>query len=211
MIYTNIIEKAMKESTLLKPVNTSMELLAQENGVCARVSKTEKLAQDDANTFVNVPGIDFHNGTISVEVCGRLLSDAPAHARGFIGLVFRANADTSEFESFYIRPANGRSCTDPIRRAHGCQYFSFPGYTFSYFREFGIDGFEAPVDDIALGQWTNIRAEIHGKRADFFVNDCRVLTVEDLKHGGAARGSVGLYVDIGTDGFFRNLSIVCED
>ena len=146
-----------------------------------------------------------------MDVCGKLLADAPAHARGFIGIVFRAKEDTSEFESFYIRPTNGRDCTDPIRKAHGCQYFSFPGYSFSYFRDFGIEGYEAPVDDIALGEWANIRAEIHGEHADFFVNDRCVLTVEQLKHGDAARGSVGLYVDIGTDGFFRNLSVNCED
>jgi hypothetical protein len=32
-----------------------------------------------------------------------------------------------------------------------------------------------------------------------------------LKHGANNRGSVGLYVDIGTDGYFRNLSVDCFD
>lgn len=206
MIYSNVLENA-----LLVPVNTSLEMIPGESGMCVRTSKISKLEQNDANTFVNVKNVDFHNGTISVDVCGKLLPDAPAHARGFIGIVFRGKEDTSEFESFYIRPTNGRGCTDPIRKAHGCQYFSFPGYTFEYFRDFGIAGYEAPVDDIALGQWANIRAVIHGQHADFFVNGHCVLTVEDLKHGDAARGSVGLYVDIGTDGYFRNLSVECED
>ena len=31
------------------------------------------------------------------------------------------------------------------------------------------------------------------------------------QHGSASRGSVGLYVDIGTDGLFKNLSIDYED
>jgi len=35
-----------------------------------------------------------------------------------------------------------------------------------------------------------------------------VLTVEDLKLGPAARGAVGLWVDIGTEGYFANLRIV---
>lgn len=211
MNYTNIFEKAVNERALLEPVNTSLELISGEEGMCVRTSKISKLEQNDANTFVNVKGIDFHNGTISVDVCGKLLPDAPAHARGFIGIVFRASEDTSEFESFYIRPTNGKDCTDPVRKSHGCQYFSFPGYTFSYFRDFGIDGCEAPVDEIALGEWTNIRAEIYGDTGVFYVNDRQKLKVDHLKHGANAHGTVGLYVDIGTDGFFRNLSVECKD
>ncbi len=43
-----------------------------------------------------------------------------------------------EFESFYVRPTNGRGFDDPICKTHGCQYFAYPGYTFKYFREFGM-------------------------------------------------------------------------
>lgn len=114
----------------------------------------------DENTYLKINDIDFHNGTIEVDVCGLLLPDAPDYARGFIGIVFRANESDSGFESFYIRPSNGKDCSDPVRRAHGCQYFSYPGYTFSYFREFGIDKYEGCVDTIALGEWSHIRAEI---------------------------------------------------
>ncbi len=99
--------------------------------------KTDKV-QPDENTYLKIRDLDFHNGVIEADVCGKLLPDAPDYARGFIGIVFRASADDSEFESFYIRPTNGKDCTDPVRKAHGCQYFSYPGYTFSYFREFGI-------------------------------------------------------------------------
>lgn len=207
----NILEQAAKEPTLLAPVNTSLQFVSEEDGLCVRASKISKLDQNDANTFVHVKNLDFHNGTISVDVCGTLLADAPDFARGFIGIVFRASEDTSEFESFYIRPTNGRDCTDPVRKSHGCQYFSFPGYTFSYFRDFGITGYEAPVEDIALGQWANIRAEVHEDTAVFFVNNRQILKVGGLKHGANARGTVGLYVDIGTDGFFRNLRVECED
>ena len=38
-----------------------------------------------------------------------------------------------------------------------------------------------------------------------------MLRVEGFKHGPDARGSVGLYVDIGTDGRFKNLSIETTD
>lgn len=175
-----------------------------------QVQKTEKTLPDE-NTFLRLDGVSFHNGTIDVDVCGRLLPDAPDYARGFIGIVFRADASGSEFESFYIRPTNGRGCTDPVRQMHGCQYFSYPGYTFAYFREFGIDIYEARADMIALNEWCHIHAEIQDDAGTFYVNGEKLLHVCPLKHGALARGSVGLYVDIGTDGLFRNLQIECTD
>ncbi len=171
-----------------------------------QVSKIDK-QQPDENTYLKARDVCFHNGVIEVDVCGRLLPDAPDFARGFIGIVFRANESGSEFESFYIRPTNGKDCADPIRKAHGCQYFSYPGYTFSYFREYGITEYEGPVATIALNVWSHIRAEIHDDRGLFFVDGQKVLEVNGFKHGPASRGSVGLYVDIGTDGWFRNLKI----
>ena len=46
--------------------------------------------QPDENTYLKLNEMVFHNGIIEVEVCGRLLPDAPDFARGFIGIVFRA-------------------------------------------------------------------------------------------------------------------------
>ena len=176
----------------------------------AQVCKADK-PQPDENTYLKARGICFHNGVIQVEVCGGLLPDAPDYARGFIGIVFRANENDSEFEAFYIRPANGGDCADPVRKAHGCQYFSYPGYTFSYFREFGVTVYEAPVNTIALNRWSRIRAEIREDHGVFFVDGVKVLEVSGFKHGAHSRGGVGLYVDIGTDGLFRNLTVECAD
>ena len=86
------------------------------------------------NTYLKIRDIAFHNGVIEVDVCGRLLPDAPDYARGFIGIVFRPMQATASLNPFYIRPTNGRDCDDPVRRAHGCQYFSYLGYTFFLFR-----------------------------------------------------------------------------
>lgn len=187
--------------------HTDMEII-DENLI--RVWKTDSL-EPDINTYTAVKGSDFHNGIIEVDVCGRLLKDAPDYARGFIGIVFRGKERGKEFESFYIRPTNGKNCDDPIRRTHGCQYFSFPGYTFSYFREFGITEYENHVDTIALNEWSHIRAEIRDDHAVFSVDGIEVLEVNGFKHGPDTRGNVGLYVDIGTDGLFRNLNIIYED
>ena len=194
-----------QDSTI--PIHTAAEYLPDET---VRIHKIDK-ALPDENTYLKIRDIAFHNGVIEVDVCGRLLPDAPDYARGFIGIVFRANASDSEFESFYIRPTNGRNCDDPVRRAHGCQYFSYPGYTFSYFREFGITEYEGQVDSIALNQWSHLRAEIKDDTGVFYVDGKKVLAVEGFKHGPDSRGSVGLYVDVGTNGFFKNLTVDCMD
>ncbi len=187
--------------------HTVMEYQDQET---VRVWKIESL-EPDINTYAKVDGSDFHNGTIEVDVCGKLLPGAPDYARGFIGIVFRAADDGREFECFYIRPTNGKDCEDPVRRSHGCQYFSFPGYTFAYFREFGINEYENQVDTIALNTWSHIKAVIKDDCGMFYVDNVLVLKVDGLKHGPYSRGNVGLYVDIGTDGWFRNLVITSAD
>lgn len=190
----------------LIPVHTLLSL----EGEIARVAKTDN-KQPDENTYVKIRETPFHNGIIEVDVKGSLLSNAPDYARGFIGIVFRVNDSDCEFESFYIRPTNGKGCDDSVRKAHGCQYFSYPGYTFSYFREFGITTYENQVDTIALNEWSHIRAEITDDSGIFFVDGIKVLEVQGLKHGAYARGNVGLYVDDGTDGFFKNLKITYTD
>ena len=176
-----------------------------------RVTKKEKLMQFDENTFVKLKDMDFHNGIIRVKMLSKLLPDAPDFARGFIGIVFRVKQDNSEFESFYIRPTNAVT-EDPVRRAHGCQYFSYPGYTFSYFREFGITEYEAPIHN-GLNEWIQLTAIIRDENAKFYLNEEKapVLAVRSLKHGKEARGSVGFYSEIGTEAFFKDFEVECTD
>lgn len=193
-----------------KAVHTHLEETVINDEPVLRVYKADKQDVFDTNTLALVKDSDFHNGCIEADMLARLLPNAPDFARGFIGIVFRTKEDTSEFESFYVRPTNGRGCDDPLRRSHGSQYFSFPGYTFAYFREFDIKDYEAPAD-IDLDEWIHLKAVIHDADAEFYVNDQLVLTVHDLKHGEDAHGAVGFYVDTGTDAYFKNLSITPEN
>lgn len=192
----------------LRGVHASAEPAVLDGEPVLRVVKTDKQERFDENTYARVEGLRFRDGVIRVKLRSRLLPDAPDFARGFLGIVFRADERDAEFESFYVRPTNGRSCQDPVRRVHGCQYFSYPGYTFSYFREHGIDGYEAACD-IDLDEWIELKAVIRGDRGEFYVNDMEspALVVQPLKHGSGTVGGVGIYVDAGTEGFCKDLVV----
>ncbi len=69
----------------------------------------------DMPTFVLIPA-DFKNGTIEVEVLGRLNGKGPPDARAFIGLAYRVVDGEGRFESAYLRPLNGRKKNPPSPR-----------------------------------------------------------------------------------------------
>lgn len=196
----------VKENSF-QAVHTSIENINFEGEEVLKVTKADKIMEFDENTYAKLKEVTFHNGVIEVKVLSRLLPDAPEFARGFIGIAYRISEDDQKFEAFYVRPTNGR-INDPVRRAHGCQYFSYPKYTFAYFRDHNITQYEAPVD-IGLNEWITIKAVIHDDKAQFYINndDKPVLEVDDMKHGAKAKGAIGFFVDIGTEGYFKDLKI----
>ena len=63
--------------------------------------------------------------------------------------------------------------------------------------------------DLITGTWTKMRIEVEAEKAKLFVhdNDQPTIIVNDLKHGPKLKGGIGLYIDNGTEGFFKNLEI----
>lgn len=192
-------------------VNVNAKLTTLKKDIVLRVVKSNKIMEFDENTYTKVTNFSFHNGIIEVKMLSRLLSNAPNFARGFIGIAFRINDDDSKFESFYIRPTNGHS-EDPIRKNRAVQYFSYPNYTFEYFRNLNIADYEGSAD-IKLNEWITLKAIIQESRGEFYINNNETpsLVVENMKLGEAASGSIGLFVDIGTEAFFKDLKIIKFD
>ena len=172
-----------------------------------RVVKDSTVKEADEPTFARTKEIDFSNGIIEVSVLSRLLKNAPATARGFIGVAFRINDTDSQFECIYIRPTNGRA-DDQVRRNHSIQYFSFPDYKFDRLRKESPEKYESYAD-MGLNEWIKLKIVVKGKQAKLFINENKQpsLIVNDLKHGDNSSGAVGLYVDNGTEGFFTDLRI----
>lgn len=184
-------------------INTFAEETVLDGEKVLRVVKNQRLNDFDIDSIVKLKDMDFHNGTIEVEMLSRLLPDAPDFARGFIGIAFRIVDDA--FESFYIRPTNAMT-TDPVRKSHGCQYFAFPKYTFAYFREKNISDYENAMP-YGLDTWVKLTAKVEDDSAEFYLNDNLTLKVGDLKHGKNLRGSAGFFLDTGTEAFYKNLRI----
>ncbi|WP_229376801.1 hypothetical protein [Fibrella aquatilis] len=191
----------------LKPNLVSMSFERLMGKEALRVVKDSSVQKVDEPTFVRLEGIDFTNGTIQVKVLSRLLKNAPELARGFIGVAFRINEANSSYESIYIRPTNGRA-TDQVRRNHAIQYYSYPDYKFDRLRKEAPERYEA-YSDMTLNEWITLTVVVKDRQAQLYLNNNKQpsLIVNDLKHGAGTSGGVGLWVDIGTEGYFADLTI----
>lgn len=194
-----------KNNLIANKVNMQIVNLKGENVV--RVVKDSTVKEADQPTFVKIKNTNFKNGSIEVDVLSRLLTTATPTDRGFIGLAFRIDDTNSKFESIYIRPTNGRA-EDQVRRNHSIQYFSFPDYKYERLRKENPEKYESHAD-MGLNEWITMKIEVKGSQAKLFLNKNKYpsLIVNDLKHGPDAMGAIGLFVDVGTEGYFRNLKI----
>jgi len=186
-------------------VYMSVEKMGNKQVVKVIMDSTVK--KSDEPTFVKIKGIDFKDGAIEIKVLSRLLKTAPASARGFIGVAFHIDSLNSKFEGIYLRPTNGRA-EDQLRRNHSIQYFSYPDYDFDRLRKEAGGVYESYAD-MGLNEWITMRIEVKGKQARLFLNDNKQpsLIVNDLKLGDNLSGAIGLWVDTGTEGYFKDLKI----
>ncbi len=160
----------------------------------------------DQPTFVRIPA-EFRDGTLQVDVLSRLTADAPADARAFAGLAYRVTGDVDAFEAVYLRPLNGRKTNPPPPRdRRAVQYFAYPDHPFDRLRTDHPDGRYEAAADIGPDEWIHLRLDIHDTTVTATVDGHRVLTLTETK-AAPATGDVGLFVDIGTEAYFRDLTI----
>ena len=109
----NLITLPLNDAAQVKPRNVTVKAVRYRDSDALEVRQTGPYRGFDTDTFAFVPGLDFHDGTIEVDVAGSSLADAPANARGFIGVAFRIDEQGGTFacEGLYIRPAMGAPAT----------------------------------------------------------------------------------------------------
>lgn len=163
----------------------------------------------DETHYARLLGLDdFENGTIEVKMYSQIQDPSPyPPAAGFIGLYFRIQEDDSAFESIYLRPKVGR-VNDQRARNHTVQYFSYPDYKFQTLRDNFPPGSYEGSAPVALNEWITMRIEVNGETAEMFINDMKYSSfVVGKMLGKNKKGYVGLYVDIATIGYFRDLKV----
>ena len=152
-------------------------------------------------------GIDFDNGIIEAEIAGAPMAGAAAGARGFVGLAFRLQGDMRTYDAFYLRPTNGRA-DDQVRRNHSAQYIAHPDWPWFRLRKETPEKYESYVD-LVPGELTKVKIEVRGALAKLYVHDQPqpTLIVNDLKSGANGKGAIALWLDVGTEAHFRNLTV----
>jgi hypothetical protein len=176
--------------------------LRVERAAAAPAGQQERVAY-----LAQIENLEFSNGVIEVELAGAPAADAGEGARGFVGVAFRLQADKKTFDSFYLRPTNGRA-EDQERRNHSTQYHAPPLWTWDRLRKETPGKYESYVDLVA-GEWTKVKIDVRGDRARLYVHDSEqpALIVNDVKSGVDAKGAVALWIEPGTVAHFRNLTV----
>jgi hypothetical protein len=162
----------------------------------------------DEPHYARLVGLDdFENGTIEVMMYSQLQNPPPySGIAGFIGMFFRVEKDDSGFDAIYVRPKVGRSSNQRARN-HAVQYISYPHYKFDTLRKIAPHKYEGSAP-VALNEWIKMRIEVNGETAEMFINDARYSTfIVDKLLGSNKKGGIGVYVDIGTIGYFRDLKV----
>jgi hypothetical protein len=147
------------------------------------------------------------NGTIKVAMLGRLNGKGPADARAFIGLAYRIVDGGAHFEATYLRPLNGRKMRPPTPRdKRAIQYFAYPDWKFDRLRHVYPDGRYETGADIAGDEWITLKLDIDDTRLVVSINGQEELVLTESKAAPVA-GGLGLWMDIGTEGYFGNLRV----
>ena len=194
--------KLEKSNLTANKVSMSFENLGGKKVL--RICKDTTVKAVDEPTFVRINNLDFQDGSIEVKVLSRLLKTAKPSDRGFIGIAFRIDEKNATYESIYIRPTNGRA-DDQIRRNHSVQYYSYPDFKFDRLRKESPEKYETYAD-IGLNEWITLRIELKGNKAVLYINNQNSASfiVNDML-GSLKTGGIGLWVDVGTEGYFKDL------
>ena len=87
------------------------------------------------------------------------------------------------------------------------QYYAYPDYKFDRLRK-ESPGLYETYADVGLDERISFRIEFDGGKARLFINNQKYpsFIVEKMK-GSTTNGSVALWVDIGTVGYFIDLKV----
>ncbi|MFN9999425.1 MAG: hypothetical protein ACK52X_07375 [bacterium] len=208
-------QKVKWENRTLELINTKHQLvkingksvLKLERDLIALPFDEKNLESSvDQPTFAKLFDTDIKNGIVEVKMMSKIMENSPfKEAKGFIGIGFRID-NNNHFEGIYLRPANSRA-EDQLRRNHTVQYFTYPGYSFSKLRKEAAGVYETYAD-IGLSEWIDVKIVFRDKKALLYINNQQHPSfIVNKLLGNTGSGSIGLWVDVGTVGYFKDLKV----
>jgi len=169
-------------------------------------------AQD--NGFLELPNVILNEGFISVDIAAvrnRYFYILPRFNNlvvgAFAGLKFRIQGVDDQQDAIEIRTANGlRNNPPPIPALvnFSAQLSAPPVYIFSNL--LSNASYSAPTD-VAEGEWFRLNLVIKNNRVSASTGECpndRIIFDQVPLLGANAPGTVGLWVQTGTDAYFSN-------
>jgi len=171
-----------------------------------RGRKAVRLTTDQEAGFAFLKETQFRDGTIEFDMATKTLTPPGVRMPGFTGIAFRASADASHYEMFYLRPRNSLS-DDQAMRNHSVQYVAEPGFGWEKLRRQWPFIYESYAE-LQPEEWTHVKIEVHGRHAELFLNGSSnpSLIVDGLK-GEELQGAVALWGYTREESYFSNLKI----
>lgn len=180
----------------LNASNRTISRVTDNNRSGVRLSE----AQGEGPAYL--PGIEFANGTIELDMKGKDVQGA-----SFVGVAFHG-VDGSTYDAIYFRPFNFKT-DDQARVLRAVQYISHPAYPWQKLRADHPGQYEkrvTPVPD--PNDWFHARVVVASPKVSVFVDDGKepCLTVNQLSD--RRKGLVGIWVGNNSGGDFATFKIV---
>jgi hypothetical protein len=163
--------------------------------------KGVRLSENPGDGVAYVPGTEFTNGTIELDVRGKDVLQ-----QSFVGVAFHG-VDGTTYDAVYFRPFNFKA-DDPARRSHAVQYIARPTYDWQKLRTEQPGKYEKAVNPVPdPNAWFHARVVVASPKVSVFVGDSKEpsLVVDQLSD--RRKGLVGLWVGNNSAGDFANLRI----
>ena len=163
--------------------------------------KGVRLSEAPSEGVAFLPGIEFANGTIEVDIRGKDVAQ-----QSFVGVAFHG-VDGAAYDALYFRPFNFRA-TDPVSRSHAVQYHSLPVYTWQKLRTDQPGKYEQAVNPVPdPNAWFRARVVVANTKVTVFAGDAKDPCLAVNLLNDRKRGLVGLWVGNNSGGDFANLTI----
>ena len=161
---------------------------------------------EDHEGLALLPGTDFQDGVIEVDIALKTTRPPGVRSPGFVGIAFRVRPDAKNYELFYLRPGNS-DAADQTMRNHSVQYASEPDFGWYRLRREWPWVYESHAE-LAMETWTKVRIEVAGGAAKLYLNGSAKpsLVVDGLK-GENLHGAVALWGYTHEEAYFSNVRI----